>query len=533
METSDNSYLGYNTYILGTARNIIDCLRVVVYNRTKLLSSGRIDKVSIYNLNKVISQLKNLSERGEDCYTEIPRASINDPFRYVERGDGFDTIIYLSNSDSSGIGYTEFITQQGEYRDINIYLLFDSKVNQSVGIRIENSLSQLQNNNSTVDRDWIGDSLYDYVSYSEIKKWDGTPNKSLFTSHTSSLQGPRQSGVWNRTGIITSLKGEDPKLYNIGISKNISVDPYHNEFPKSCIGYYYDGDLAYYSWDGMKYSIYSLCKVNRFGNPTNYTSGGSQGYLEIPRLTQSDEILYFSGRLAIVWRDGKTEYYDTVTKEFISLRTGNYFVDTYDPRSRIRELPKIPYYSNVISSVPEVLSTFFDIKTFSSNSYLNIVRKYGDWFVFADQKNGLKGSKLLYIFSSLTSSLRVSSEELDNVILFNNDIIGVKQDDGSIRVYNSQGEDWYTPKALEIAYPGNKETELNFIHSYQEKEEKEIKKGNIVTITSEEPLWNTWLKKFRRNGIFFYGDQYPKASSVVSAWAGIIFYKLNGYLNYL
>ena len=184
----------------------------------------------------------------------------------------------------------------------------------------------------------------------------------------------------------------------------------------------------------------------------------------------------------------------------------------------------------VISYVPEVLNTFFDIKTFSLNNYLNIVRKYGDWFVFSEQKKKTQSSySIIYIFSSLTSSIRVAEEEIDNIYLFNNNILGLKTDEGGMIVYNAPGDNWYSPKALQLSYP----EEGKLKEEYLKKQEKAIEEGKIIEIPSDRPLWNTWMKKFKRNGIFFYNGEFPIVKNIVGTWSGLVFYKLNGYLNYL
>ena len=248
MATSTN-YLGYNTYILGTTKSILMCLGIIVYNKSQLPSD--IEKLSLYNINQVYQKV---IQSGE--YLRLDRLSTEDPFIYTNNNgvvQGFDTIIYLSNSDNTSIGYTEFLNIQGEDRNINIQLAFNNVISGDLVIDLVNSLTQLKNN-PTVSTDFIGKELNQYPSAKNIHDdiSNSTWNSPKYTSNLSSIYKSNTQNIFLGYGL---LKGT--QLIKLDLSKNMVVDPYEFGFTNYLFGYY-EGDIVVYLWKGLDYTIYSI-----------------------------------------------------------------------------------------------------------------------------------------------------------------------------------------------------------------------------------------------------------------------------------
>lgn len=524
---------GYNTYILGTARSIIDCLSIIVYNRSELRESDRVEKINIYNIDRVIKALVNSGN-----YSLLRKTTPEAPFNFLSdslNNTGFNTIIYLSNSDDSvGVGYTEFVSIQGKYRDTSIFINFTSEVDCSTSITISNSLSQLLQSNSTSSKEFSGDENgWEYTTPKKIiESIGGYKLPTLFSAHVSSLSSRDNSNIWTDNSIVL---GKDSSLHSLGIIKNIPIDLYQNEFQNTQIGYWYDNDIAYYSWEGMKYSIYSLCKVNRFGNPQNYTPGPySQNYFTIPSRRATDYIMYFSGRYAVVLSGGETRYYDIVEKEWVnspSLST-NIFLDSLDPTSRFQEYPT-GTYNSIISVLPELVDINFDLRKFGNNNFINILGKHGSWYIIS-QIISQKSNKI-YIISNHRMTLKISSAEFSNMSFLSDNAILLKTyeigEDGveriSLECYSNPGE-YESLEARKLLYSTEqrKKLEITYQNFYS--------RGVINKLGPEDFLWSGWFGGFKRNYTPLTLEVYPTPKNFVGAFAGIIFYKTqDNYLNYL
>ena len=197
MENSNN--LGYTTHILSTIKSVTECKRILVYNRNSFINDPNYSRLTLYNINEIFNNVlinsSNMSNNGYNNNCLLINRRIDDeedmsnnPFPYVcnnlRTPNGFNIIIYLSNVDSSPVGYTEFVNTQGRISDlIDIYLKFDIN-GINLEILISNSLYKIED---TLTKDFIGTELNKYTSNFVIESdINNTLKDSKYTTHLSS-----------------------------------------------------------------------------------------------------------------------------------------------------------------------------------------------------------------------------------------------------------------------------------------------------------------------------------------------------------
>ena len=530
MATSANNYLGYNTYISGAAKNILECLSIVLYNRTEL----DIEKLSLYNISTVYQQIISSGR-----YVELTRRTTEDTFNYYYdngRTNGFDTIIYLSNSDNSAIGYTEFLSIQGKERNINITLAFNSEISGDFIVELSNSLSQLRNN-ATINKEFVGEELYNYPSAETIQNdvSEILENRPNYTTHLRSIKySGNVQNIYLGFGI---LNGQS--LYKLNISSNINVDPFEHGFNKYQFGYY-KTDIVIYLWKDLDYAIYSVIKRNRFGNPITYTKS-SIGFKRIPNYSTSSGVTqtinYFAGKYAIVSLSGTSNLsliYDTELDKWINYNS-DFLIDPMDVKSKIIELPRIPNYDNIINYVPDITNIYLDLSTYSLTNSISLTRKIGDWFVIDRKKDGL------VIYTGMTKTLYLSSEETP--IIINDQVIMLKTEDTEndltyYTIYNNIRNTYYTEKARVILESGGSleyDDELGIMMCKGGTNDSIYRNyyntGEISIVHSTDSLPNCYFSRFRKNILSNNSTTIP---NIIGAIGGILFYKTEqNYLNYI
>lgn len=510
---AETTNLGYNTYISGTAKNITDCLEIIIYNKNELTSEDRVETINIYNISQVISGLERVGK-----YIKLGRNSSSDYFEYVsENGiiSGFNVVIYLSPGTNTGIGYTEFINVQGKYRDIFITLDSKTEVEGSLKIDINNSLVTV--NSSSGSRIWIGDELSDYTSGQKIKQLKEKAGDTIlsptgYTTHLTAFSNSplSESNIW--LGSLGVIKGTitEPTITALKIARDFPADPYGNEFSESYIGWYDNNDISYYSWEGLRYFISSLSITSRFGVPIKHTDTET-GWDEVSDLDSSRyKIIGWEGKYAIVTSldSRNTIIWDTVSRKIVS--RGKAYVDGNDKNRRVVSIPEVSYAVDIISDIPDLGNTFYDIETYGRSNYINIIYRKGPWFVFRTNQDDLA------IWSSLRMTLTTRWSEVERVFILSDSYIGIQsQDKQTLTIYTGLGENWNSDS---VGYGGE-----------QERYESARKDGKIIDCSGT--LGDTWLKNFRRN--IYPRDGYPEVKDLVGSLSGLIFYKNNGKLNYL
>lgn len=535
METSiNNNYSGYNTYVLGTANSILNCLNIVVYDKYKLPENT--EKLSLYNIDSVYQ----VAISSGIC-TTLTRLKSTEVFNYYTDGLGFNTIIYLSNSDGSPIGYTEFLSIQGKDRNINISLSFNSEITGGFTVELANSLSQLRNN-TTVKKNFIGDELFEYPSSKKII--DDLNDISLrnpdYTTHLSSVLHSNNKNIYLRNGILNGTS-----LIKLDFSFNVNINPFGYNFNNYQFGYYRT-DIVIYSWKDSDVSIYSITKRNRFGNPISYINS-SKGYITIPKYTTDKDqtILYFSGKYVILEIAGSSSnkvIYDLEKKSWIT-KYSDFIVDPLDINSNIIELPKVLNYNNISRYLPKISNIFLNIKEYSNTNSISITKKIGDWIVIERKRDNL------VLYSNMNKTLYLSKEETP--IIINNKLIMIHTIDNNLgldyyTIYNSSGETFYSERARVIIETTSTENEiytpklelsedLGILFctggKNDEKYRQYYKTSKIIIVQSSESLTTSYFSQFRRNNL---PSDSLKIPNIIGSIGGLLYYIQDKfYLNYL
>lgn len=526
METSAN-YLGYNTYILGTTKNVVDCLRIILYNK----SEAGVDKISLYNITTVFEDVLG----GGKC-VDLRRENSGTPFEYDSRGDdisGFDVIIYINVSDGSPIGYTEFLNIQGSERNISISLAFELKVSENSEILIINSLSQLIGT-STNQRNFVGSELWEYTGSGKVLD-EIKPGKPKYTTHLRNLMsGKSKDSIYLDNGVITP----DMRFVRLNISRGIDVNPYKISWSRNQLGYY-GKDIVLYSWSGLKYSMYSVTDRNKFGNPLVYTES-VVGYHEIPKYSDTStgqEIIYFSGKYAVLQVGSEYKLFDIFLRKWIEFQDQNFILDQWDVRGKITEVPKILNYGNVFSVLPEITNVYLDLEKHSSRYSIVIVRKIGSWFVLRQK---ISNTKSILVYTNLTNTIYTADTEDDRPIILNDRVAlgrGSADGDDYYIVYSEQFGTWYTEMAREILGSGkleiDRELGIMICKTASSKEDDAQRSlytsGRLEIIHRSDNIVDTYLEKYRRNVI----QKNPTVPKIIGALGGLVFYIDENYLNYI
>ena len=535
METStNNAYLGYNTYILGTASSILNCLGIVVYNKSDLPEDT--EKLSLYNIELIYRDIIN-----SGISTTLIRTNASDSFKYIANGRGFNTIIYLSNADNSPIGYTEFLSIQGKERNINITLDFNSKISGDSTVDLVNSLSQLRNN-TTIERVFTGNKLYDYPTIKTIKEEveEAIINNPNYTTHLSSIiKSKNNQNIYLKYGI---LNGEN--LIKLDFSKNINIDPFGFGFQRFQLGYY-KTDIVIYSWKDLDYSIYSTIKRNRFDNPISYINTSS-GHTLIPKYTNSEDVRqvinYFAGKYAVIKLSGsinKILLYDIEKQNWVNLEN-DFIIDQLDINSRIIELPTILTYDNISKYLPEIDSIYLDLKDYVNVNSIKFYGKIGDWIIINRDRDDL------IVYTNMSKTIYLRSDEIP--IIINEDILMIHTKENNLdyyTIYNNPGT-YYSEKARTILEDTTTNS-ITYKPEYKYSENLNImfctngfndelyknyyETEKILVVHSSESLINSYFSSFRKNNL---PNNSTKIPEIIGSIGGLLYYISNNkYLNYL
>lgn len=531
MATLNSNQSGYNTYIIGSSKYILNCLRILVYNKEE---SPEIEKISLYNIERV---KESIIKEGK--YLSIDRLDKTEPFVFKKNNgkiSGFDVIIYINTSDGSSIGYTEFISIQGENRDINITLDFTTKISGDLDIEILNSLSQVRGN-SLINRDFSGDDLEDYTKAPEIFSYkDDIPDYRLHPKYSNHLTAlPEGKNILLDYSLVNNNT-----FTRFNMSKKINIDIYDVGFNNFQLGYYTNQDIVIYSWTGLKYNIYSLTTTNKFGNAITYTPS-NYGYLEIPKLERDDninlEILYFSGEYAIVKRTESEGFYLYNTKESTWVNTSpSYFlIDQWNPKVLIKYGQRVLNYNNIYNYYPEIQNTFFNLKEYSKTNNILVEKQIGEWYII--RQKGLTNNNLL-IYTNLTKTLIV--QDTEKVIPINNNIVMILSKDLDNNTYYSlytgEGETFYSEKARNQVEGGVLEYREDlgcfFCNSTDSNNtyENYYRKGFIRIVKAGTKITRSHFRRYRKNIITEDSIHVPE---IIGSLSGILFYKKDGYIDYL
>jgi len=529
----ENFNKGYNTYILGTSNNASISLEVLLYNKSDWYGVNKLPKLSLYNLSQVYSQITSSDSKK---YLRLNRDSVDDPFRYyLKNGNitGFSVIIYISAVENSPIGYTEFLNTQGINNNIDIYISFSSNISNVINIELINSLAQLRNN-TNVGKSFISsENLYNYVSkeivLEEASKIDPYPR---YTSHVYNFINNKENNILLSNGVISNNG-----FYKITLNNGVNIDPYSNLFENHQLGVY-GKDIVLYSWSGNKFSIYSLLKRTKFGNPVVYTTDNVD-YNILDTLGSNQKIFYFSGRFIVtVTTDfpNTLSLYDLEKKIWIKPEYDNFFLDILDPRSIIYSIPNNVTSFNITNYLPEINNTFINLSEFSKYSNIVILEKIGQWYVFKNKKSTIQDYN---IYSCINKSL-TTIRDMDSPIVINDSIIMTRTVTDNLdyyTIYLGDGIEYFSENArsiesgIDLEY--DEELGIMFCNdSNSDTYRNYYKEGKIKVVSRNKGVFGTILEGFRKG---YLRDNIEKeVPNIIGAFFGIMYYiNEDSYLNYL
>lgn len=431
----------YKTYVQGTIGELENCYRIVLY-KSDYSNKASLDRLSNGSID--VTNIKN----------SITLDKTNNYFSYnkINLPNGFNTIIYL-NQFGNPIGYSEFINTQGIIPEkIKIFLSF--KVSANLGnpldINIVYNLSEVSKstlNNKT--KKLFSDKLYGFTSAQKIIKElnNSTDIYPRYTRQVSELLKQPYENIFLDFGICNSLG-----IYRLNLVREMTIA---EDLKNHQLGYY-RGEIVLYSWKKdeisgiFKYTIHSMSRKNKFGNPICYTNT-TEGTRDIKPYPDNSytikDIRYFSGKYISTvlvknsFSGGEEIYsiYNMETEDWVSLELPNHVMDLWGVDSRIIELPKAKQLSisSITSFCPDILNTYLDIKNYSYS--IDLIKKVGEWFV-------LKQVRYPYtfrIYTNMTKTIILSDTDgyLDQEpILINNNILALR----TIDTYRNNKYDFYT-----------------------------------------------------------------------------------------
>lgn len=542
MATLDN--LGYNTYVLGTIKAVTESKKIIVYDRNVFKSADNYSRLNLYNLSDIFFDLlyEGNGVYNEHCFV-IERSDNNEdtPFVYdcsnsSTGTSGFNIIVYISG-DNTPTGYTEFINTQGRLSEyIWIYLRFKIEVN-SIELKLNNSLYKSRNR---LSRSFLGTEISKFPSSSQVRsRINKIPKDQKYTSHLSNFLRPNNTSnifLYDRTIL------QDGSITKIDLIHDANIFD-GEEYSNYQIGYYQD-TIVLYAWTfvdddiGYYYRITSLLDQVDY-KCTRRIEGGELKDIVTPYSNKevSKELLYGAGKYLVFkisyTYGGIVALFDTSNDSWIYSDNPNVVVDPFDKKSIIHELPKytsIQTYDTALDLFPEVSDIFLDLKEYMKRSHcLDIVKKFGDWFVIRDYS---VKNVVLYLFTCPSMSVYMTLDEYRNCTIINNNTLIINDSDYYIVYHGPQKQTYYTEKArciinkkpltdIELGNNTIKVCDNSYIDKYRNSE--------IAIVFKNLPIYNSILDSYRRQPTYTY--EVP--DKIIGAMGGIIYYIKNNSINYI
>lgn len=443
---------GYKTHVSCLATSVITSKKIVLFRRDENYGTSFI---SIANLAEIYRKLT--------IYSVVEKSDDHFECRDIQ----FDVIIYL---DEGGVpvGFTEFHTIQGLLgKTINIYIEHTIE-GIAIDVNIVNSLENLP------DRSFLGEYINMEVARAEIKK---IPKYSKYTNNLYS------GNIYLGYGFLS----KDRELKKLPWITDLVLDLYTN----TSVGYCGD-TLAIYTWNESDFKIISLETGNDLysGSRFNFTEKNSFDVIK----ERETEILYGAGKYLVCCVESgvgniRAILFDAEKMKYLDYSPGSMIVDPSDKKGRILSFEP---NESVIKIIPELSSTYFDLKKFVEDNafnytYLSLERKIGDLFCFRyiDAYNNTS-----YIISNVYFSTVLSDLDYKNCVFINENSFLVEKENKYV-LYNVDGEQEFD-KNIEI--------------------------------------YNSPLNNYRKLDL---SGNYAIPGRILGAVSGLIFYLKNNKINYL
>lgn len=527
---------GSQTQLLGSAATASSSKKIVLFNQS-LLST----KISLYGMKNYYSTVILSSPHLDLVRTE------KDTFEYNFKNgkiNGFDLIVYLQ-ADNTPIGFTEFNNVQGLSRNISIQIKITTTSDDSLGTVVDGcNLSQLKVTDLSLIL--LGEEDYEYTSSKKVFANIPAP-KTSYTVHVEDLER-NKTIITSSNGIISS------GFYHCNVLKNKNYDPHGIGFTN--YSFCKNGsDIVLLEWVDDKYSIYSMTMANLFGNPRAYTRDNldistkgkvtpigstsgqdihtkSAGFCVVPSFSDNaaQKIISCSGRYILVDVNGESRIYDVINDRFIESE-GELVVNERSFKTGLTRLEA--GWDNFVLACPELLNLYIDVsQLFVKN--LKIYRRIGSWFIL---QYNYSTSSDLYICASPTSSIYLTKDDLDKLIILNDNVILLKEDIYYVMYYGYE-KTYYSERARNIVESGNLSKDevngkiilFNSNGSYDDLYREYYEEGNILIIEKKEELFTTIFNKFRKNS---YPVDIIGIPDIIGGCEGLLFYKNGKTINYL
>lgn len=541
MVNSNN--LGYTTHVLSTIKSITECKKILVYNRNSFVSDLNYNRLTLYNLTEVFNNALvdefNTSNHGynNNCLLitreDEEEDMTNNPFKYIcnnlRTPNGFNIIIYLSNVDSSPVGFTEFVNTQGRISErIDIYLKFKIR-GLELELHLSNSLYKMRD---SLEKNFIGTELNEYTSNfvieNDIKK---IIKDSKYTTHLSSyLSKNSKNNIYLNDRFLNSNKN----MIKLKLKNNYDFG-LDIEFEKQQATYYRD-DIVIYSWkimdDKIKYQIVSAI------NGQSYIQGDFYDIIDFyDSKVLSQDVLYCAGKyiaVKLVYKNTtKVKLFDTENINWVETTEDNVVVDPFDREAEIYELPRsvsIQSLDTAYFLFPDLVNIYLDLDNYLDiNKELEVFRKIGDWIIIKNKKDG----KNFYIATNMFSVIYMTEDDYNNMIVINDSTLLINEETYYIIYYGVRKKIYYTEKARSLNTGIGLTIEPNGFKICEDEEAENYtelyNKKEIDIVFKDSDLLSSIFNQFRKRPL----SKLTVPSNIVCAVGGIIYYKENNKLSYI
>lgn len=530
---------GSNTQILGSVNEINNCKKIVLFNQSGL--GTEIDLPGMSEFYETVVRQGN--------HLELSRKDTSEPFNYILKNgkldNGFNLIIYLKNTDSTPIGYTDYNDIQGTDRNLSISIEVNESINEeSENLKEVNDLGQLKSSNLSI---LLCGSVEPYEYTTAANVLNNLPEaKTSYSPHVSDLR--------ENKAILTNSNGVfEDKFYHCSFIRNCNFDPHEIGFTNFAFCKV-KSDIAILEWVDNKYSLYSTSWANKFGNPKLYkytrdqlsvnnrgtvvmTPGGTvhknaSGFCKVDfsKVEGKDKkIVSCAGRYILTDVDGISKIYDVVEDRFVNPAVSDGGQVVLNERSYKTGIILLEAgLTNYCLGCPELINLYLDLNTLNNN--FSIYRYVSPWFIL---KNGD-----FYICAGPSSTIYLVKEDLDKLIILNDNTIILKEDN-YYTIYSGYARTFYSERArckkeggelssLELSNGKNILFNFNGEHSNLYKGYYEDK--DIEIVWKNEELYNTIFNRYRRNS---YPLDIEGIPDIIGGCEGILFYKNGKIINYL
>lgn len=514
----------YETFFRGTIGDLENCQTILLYKYTNSSNRPSLEKLSVDSFNETVKELGLLLTKEDN------------QFIYSKKSlpSGFNTIIYLNYLEKP-IGYTEFVNTQGIVPELIVITLkfsVSAEIGQPLVIKVDSGLSNITKVtiNSKIEKLLQSDKLYGLTN---IRKANTELEKAIniyprYTKFASNLLKNNNEFIYLDYGVC-NFTG----LYKLNLVKEMTIA---EDLKNHQLGYY-RGEIVLYSWSNIsgvyKFSINSLSRENKFGNPICYTNTttGTKDIVQNPR-GNIKTIRYFSGKYlsATITTSGNEDIYavyNVETNDWVDLDSENHVMDLWGIDSQIIELPKVKKLSkdSIIDFCPGIVNTFLDIRNYTYS--VDLVKKVGEWYILnqvrVDSNNNFYNFE---IYTNITKTVIISKSDPffdSDPIIINNNILALRTTDLSRKLdyytyYLGDGDVFYSENALAtLSYIECGKSNLIYPQQTSSLESQKVSNKHNIILCSEYKRNDKTTNNVDNYGVNLFIDHIGKENSIINS----------------